>query len=488
MYWNRYGKKYQVIDSNLAHTDKELERLKNMKKFNSTCLASKPTSRNRRPPRKSKTCSPEEPRDFHHAMKVDKARWTKPILDEFQGLEKRGTWKEVKKEDAGRQIITSRMVLKAKYDSQGKWLKDKARLTAHGFKQIHGIDFNETHTSVARLESIRILLAVSTSLGMAIGQIDIDQAYLKAQLDTPIYMHYPAGYEFATGRKPKPGHCLQLLKGLYGLKQSGRLWNRELLQCLSKHGIHPLISTGDWVRPVRVSNTNTLFDDLYEVHYNICGHKKSEVMQYTLHARFGKSIPRQLVEDFCNTCPVCNRNHNRFQENAVAKPVLSWGFGEVRVQVDLIDFSSKPSNGFKFILNYQDHAKKYVWLEKLTNKQTKTIILCLVKIFSLLGPPRTLHYDNGPEFSSFTKGYGSLKSLQNRYPLMKLKRGKVKHPQSQGGVEASNKQVQRVMHRWLVSRGLSDFDWSQSIEDVNYIINTTNTGSIEIVENYLILS
>ena len=47
-------------------------------------------------------------------------------------------------------------------------------------------------------------------------------------------------------------------------------------------------STGDWVRPIRVSNTNTLFDDLYEVHYNICGHKKSEVMQYTLHARFGK--------------------------------------------------------------------------------------------------------------------------------------------------------------------------------------------------------
>ena len=66
------------------------------------------------------------------------------------------------------------------------------------------------------------------------------------------------------------------------------------------------------------------------------------------------------------------------------KPLLTWGFGE-RGQVDLIDFSSKPSNGFKFILNYQDHAKKYVWLEKLTNKQTKTINLCLVKNFSLLG-------------------------------------------------------------------------------------------------------
>ena len=51
--------------------------------------------------------------------------------------------------------------LKNKIDKNGVIVRNKARLVAQGFKQIEGIDFDETFAPIARLESIRILLAIA---------------------------------------------------------------------------------------------------------------------------------------------------------------------------------------------------------------------------------------------------------------------------------------------------------------------------------------
>jgi hypothetical protein len=87
---------------------------------------------------------------------------------------------------------------------------------AQGFSQVPGIDYFDTFVPVARLASIRSVLAFAASENLETGQIDIKGVYLNGEL-TPeeiIYMRQPPGY--AQGNL-----VCRLRKTLYGLKQSG---------------------------------------------------------------------------------------------------------------------------------------------------------------------------------------------------------------------------------------------------------------------------
>jgi hypothetical protein len=59
-------------------------------------------------------------------------------------------------------------------------VRNKARLVAQGFSQVEGLDFGEIFASVARLESIRILLAFVTSKGFKHYQMDVKSAFLNS--------------------------------------------------------------------------------------------------------------------------------------------------------------------------------------------------------------------------------------------------------------------------------------------------------------------
>ena len=58
-----------------------------------------------------------------------------------------------------RNVIGTKWIFKNKQDENGIIVRNKARLVAQGYSQVEGIDFDETYAPVARLESIRILLA-----------------------------------------------------------------------------------------------------------------------------------------------------------------------------------------------------------------------------------------------------------------------------------------------------------------------------------------
>jgi hypothetical protein len=115
-------------------------------------------------------------------------------------------------------------------------LKYKGRLVAKGCVQRPGHDYSETFSPVVRLETLRIMLAMSVTDDLAIRQMDIKGAYLNSTLKETVYMHQPDGYEDGSGR------ICQLVKMLYGLKQSGREWNIELDLKLNKHGYNCLCS------------------------------------------------------------------------------------------------------------------------------------------------------------------------------------------------------------------------------------------------------
>jgi hypothetical protein len=60
-------------------------------------------------------------------------------------------------------VIGTKWVFRNKQDEHGVVTRNKARLDAQGYTQVEGLDFGETYTPVARLESIRILIAYATN-------------------------------------------------------------------------------------------------------------------------------------------------------------------------------------------------------------------------------------------------------------------------------------------------------------------------------------
>ncbi|MCI52487.1 gag-pol polyprotein, partial [Trifolium medium] len=70
-------------------------------------------------------------------------------------------------------VIGTKWVYKNKSDENGTVTRNKARLVAHGYAQIEGVDFDETFAPVARLESIRLLLGVACILKFKLFQMDV---------------------------------------------------------------------------------------------------------------------------------------------------------------------------------------------------------------------------------------------------------------------------------------------------------------------------
>jgi hypothetical protein len=169
----------------------------------------------------------DNPKSLAEAMsRSDWPEWKKAMDDELSLMAKYDVWDEVDQpEDIN--IVGCRWVFRIKRDSSGKILKYCARLVAQGFTQLYGVDFHETFAPVARLSSIRTLIALAASEDWELHQMDVKSAYLNSPIDTAIYMRLPPGY----GRK---GKVARVKKGIYGLRQSGNLWHKTLTIAFKK--------------------------------------------------------------------------------------------------------------------------------------------------------------------------------------------------------------------------------------------------------------
>ncbi|CAL8092095.1 unnamed protein product [Prunus armeniaca] len=110
--------------------------------------------------------------------------------------------------------------------------KNKARLVANGYSQKPGIDFNETFASVARLDTIRTLVALTAQKGWKLFQLDVKSAFLNGVLHEEVYVDQPPGFMV----KNKEDRVYRLKKALYGLKQAPRAWYEEINSYFTKAG------------------------------------------------------------------------------------------------------------------------------------------------------------------------------------------------------------------------------------------------------------
>nr|GEW02902.1 retrovirus-related Pol polyprotein from transposon TNT 1-94 [Tanacetum cinerariifolium] len=128
-------------------------------------------------------------------------------------------------------VIGTKWVFKNKLDENGIVSKNKARLVAQGYNQQECIDYDETYAPVARLESIRILLAIACANDFKLYQMDVKSAFLNGFINEKVYVAQPPGFiDFQ-----KPNYVYKLKKALYGLKQAPKAWYDRLKAFLIKH-------------------------------------------------------------------------------------------------------------------------------------------------------------------------------------------------------------------------------------------------------------
>ena len=178
-----------------------------------------------------------EPESRRQALaSPERVEWLKGEQAELQALKECNTWEIVPRKGISQAPISCRWVYRVKRDSENKVAVFKCRLTAKGYQQKEGVDYNETFAAVAQLKSFRLLLALATVFNLRASQLDVKSAFLNGILKETIYMHYPPGYP---GKK---GTILKLIKCLYGLKQAPRVWFKKLVESLIGLGFRQLVS------------------------------------------------------------------------------------------------------------------------------------------------------------------------------------------------------------------------------------------------------
>ncbi|GJZ02728.1 retrovirus-related pol polyprotein from transposon TNT 1-94 [Tanacetum coccineum] len=159
----------------------------------------------------------KESRNHHLENNVNEAladeSWIVAMQEELNQFIANNVW-ELVPQPRNMKIIGTKWVFRNKLDENGIVSRNKARLVAQGYNQQEGIDYDETYAPVARLESIRILLAYACALDFKLFQMDVKSAFLNGFINEEVYVAQPPGFiDFE-----KPDHVYKLKKALYGLK------------------------------------------------------------------------------------------------------------------------------------------------------------------------------------------------------------------------------------------------------------------------------
>lgn len=161
--------------------------------------------------------------------------WKDAMKSEFDALQENKAWILVDR-PVNKNVIDCRWVLRTKFNADGSVERRKARLVARGFSQQPGVDYQETFSPVARLSSIRIVVALAAEWKLTLYQLDVVMAYINGNLDEEIFMEQADGF-IKPGEEEK---VYFLKKSLYGLKQSGRQWFTKLDKKLQELGFKSL--------------------------------------------------------------------------------------------------------------------------------------------------------------------------------------------------------------------------------------------------------
>jgi hypothetical protein len=219
-----------------------------------------------------------EPKTYDEASKFD--CWNQAMKVELEALEKTGTWILV---DLPPNVkpIGCRWVYKIKYHADGTIERYKARLVAKGYNQIEGLDYFDTYSPVAKLTTVRTVIALASINHWIIHQLDVNNAFLHGELQEDVYMLVPPGVTYS-----KPNQVCKLVKSLYGIKQASRRWYERLINFLQQHKYTQATSDHSLFTKVTESTFTVLL--VYVDDVIIAGNSMSEIQDIkdALHNTF----------------------------------------------------------------------------------------------------------------------------------------------------------------------------------------------------------
>ncbi|KAL0312877.1 UNVERIFIED_CONTAM: Retrovirus-related Pol polyprotein from transposon TNT 1-94 [Sesamum radiatum] len=174
----------------------------------------------------------DDPKIFDEAMKSqDVAFWKEAINDEMDSIMGNNTW-VLADLPPGCTPLGCKWIFKKKMKVDGTIEKFKARLVIQGFRQRPGIDYFDTYAPVARISTIRLLIALASIHNLVIHQMDVKTAFLNGDLDEEVYMKQPEGF-IMPGNEHK---VCKLVKSLYGLKQAPKQWHQKFDEVVLSSG------------------------------------------------------------------------------------------------------------------------------------------------------------------------------------------------------------------------------------------------------------
>nr|GEY62094.1 putative reverse transcriptase, RNA-dependent DNA polymerase [Tanacetum cinerariifolium] len=133
----------------------------------------------------------DEPKSFKQA--AQDARWREAMQKEVKALKKNGTW-ALEYLPEGKRAIDLKWVYKFKFKPNGEVERYKARLVSKGFTQMEGVDYHDTFAPVAKLVTVRTLLAIAVKRDWIIHQFDENNAFLHGDLYEEVYMKISQGF------------------------------------------------------------------------------------------------------------------------------------------------------------------------------------------------------------------------------------------------------------------------------------------------------
>ena len=111
--------------------------------------------------------------------------------EELNNFEYNKVWRLVPRPTGNHNVIGTKWIFKNKQDAHGIIICNKARLVAQGYSQVEGIDYGETFAPVARLESIRLLIAYASHHNFKLQQMDVKSAFLNGPINELVYVKQP---------------------------------------------------------------------------------------------------------------------------------------------------------------------------------------------------------------------------------------------------------------------------------------------------------
>ena len=337
-----------------------------------------------------------EPASYKEASKHE--CWVQAMESELNALKQNETWIFV---DPPSNIkpIGSKWVYKVKHKADGTIERYKARLVAKGYNQVEGLDFFDTFSPVAKITTVRTLLALASINSWHLHQLDVNNAFLHGDLIEDVYMSVPEGVI-----SPKQNQVCKLLKSLYGLKQASRKWYEKLTGFLLNQGYKQSLSDHSLFTMQSGSNFTALL--VYVDDVILAGNCISEIhrIKDTLDAAFKIKDLGQLkyflgieVAHSKTGISICQRKYclDLLKDTGLlaSKPVQTPLDPSIKLHQD----NSPPH---KDILSYRRLVGKLLYL----TTTRPDIAFVTQQLSQFLSAPTTNHYDTACRVVKYLKG------------------------------------------------------------------------------------